>query len=113
LLAVDQARNRPREPLGWVLLAAVYIVLLLPNPTMLYGPEIDRGLWLRSRADAANLALQRLYPTEISRLILSYKMFGVTALFGLAAWRVSRPSADADQLPTPAPALVAVSGGES
>ena len=47
LLAVDQARNRPREPLGWLLLAAAYVVLLLPNPTMLYGPEIDRGLWLQ------------------------------------------------------------------
>lgn len=98
LLAVDQARNRPREPLGWALLAAVYVVLLLPNPTMLYGPEIDRGLWLRSRADAANLALQRLYPTEISRLVLSYKVFGVAALYGLLAWRVSRPGAHAEPL---------------
>jgi alpha-1,2-mannosyltransferase len=93
LLAVEQARHRPREPLGWILLAAVYLVLLLPNPTMLYGPEIDRGLWLRSRADAANLALQRLYPSEVSRLILSYKVFGVAALYGLLAWRISQPEA--------------------
>ena len=68
------------------------MVLLLPNPTMLYGPEIDRGLWLRSRADAANLALQRLYPTALSRLILSYKAFAVILLYGLLAWRVARAS---------------------
>jgi hypothetical protein len=95
LLAVDQARNRPREPLGWVLLAAAYLVLLLPNPTMLYGPEIDRGLWLRSRANAANLALQRLYPTALSRLVLSYKVFAVLLLYGLLVWRVSRGTASA------------------
>jgi hypothetical protein len=95
LLAVDRARRCPREPLGWLLLAAIYAVLLLPNPTMLYGPEIDRGLWLRSRADGANLALQRLYPTELSRLVLSYKAFGVAALYCLLAWRVSRPPRDA------------------
>ena len=59
---------------------------------MLYGPEIDRGLWLRSRADAANLALQRLYPTPISRLVLSYKAFAVMLLYGLLAWRVCRSS---------------------
>jgi hypothetical protein len=90
LLAVDQARRRPREPIGWVLLGVAYAVLLLPNPTVLYGPEIDRGLWLRSRADAANLALQRLYPTAPSRLILSYKAFAVLLLYGLVAWRVTR-----------------------
>ena len=91
-LAVDQARHRARDPIGWVLLAAAYAVLLLPNPTMLYGPEIDRGLWLRSRADSANLALQRLYPTALSRLILSYKAFAVILLYGLLAWRVARPA---------------------
>jgi hypothetical protein len=90
LLAADQARRRPREPGGWLLLGLVYLVLLLPNPTMLYGPEIDRGLWLRSRADAANLALQRLYPTALSRLVLSYKAFAVLALYCLLAWRVTR-----------------------
>jgi hypothetical protein len=95
LLAIDQARNRPREPLGWLLLAVAYVVLLLPNPTMLYGPEIDRGLWLRSRADAANLILQRLYPTAVSRLILSYKAFAVILLYGLLAWRISRPASHA------------------
>jgi hypothetical protein len=95
LLAIDQARNRPREPLGWLLLAVAYVVLLLPNPTMLYGPEIDRGLWLRSRADAANLILQRLYPTGVSRLILSYKAFAVILLYGLLAWRISRPASHA------------------
>jgi hypothetical protein len=108
LLAVDQARNRPREPLGWVLLAAAYLVLLLPNPTMLYGPEIDRGLWLRSRADAANLALQRLYPTALSRLVLSYKAFAVLLLYGLLVWRVSRgaaltPAGKATTEPVPTP----------
>jgi hypothetical protein len=92
LLAVEQARNRPREPLGWLLLALAYVVLLLPNPTMVYGPEIDRGLWLRSRADAANLALQQLYPTALGRLILSYKAFAVILLFGLLAWRVAHPA---------------------
>jgi hypothetical protein len=108
LLAVDQARNRPREPFGWLQLALTYAVLLLPNPTMLYGPEIDRGLWLRSRADAANLALQRLYPTALSRLVLSYKAFAVLLLYGLLIWRVSRgassaPASDpaADAVTTP------------
>jgi hypothetical protein len=111
LLAVDQARNRPREPLGWLLLAAAYLVLLLPNPTMLYGPEIDRGLWLRSRADAANLALQRLYPTALSRLVLSYKAFAVLLLYGLLVWRVSRgstPAAGADAAVEPMPAPLRV-----
>jgi Glycosyltransferase family 87 len=92
VLAVDQARRRPVEPLGWVLLALAYVILLLPNPTMLYGPEIDRGLWLRSRADGANLALQQLYPTAVSRLMLSYKAFGVILLYGLLAWRAVRPA---------------------
>jgi hypothetical protein len=92
ILAVDQARRRPREPLGWLLIVLVYAILLLPNPTMLYGPEIDRGLWLRSRADAANLALQRLYPTAISRLILSYKAYAVIVLYGILVWRVTRPN---------------------
>jgi alpha-1,2-mannosyltransferase len=92
LLAVDQARHRPRAALGWLLLAVAYAVLLLPNPTMVYGPEIDRGLWLRSRADAASLALQRLYPTALSRLILSYKAFAVILLYGLLAWRVAHGS---------------------
>src|SRR5262249_52278567 len=36
VLTVDQARNRPREPLGWLLLLVCYGVLMLPNPTMLY-----------------------------------------------------------------------------
>jgi hypothetical protein len=91
VLAVEQARRRPREPLGWLLLALTCAVLLLPNPTMLYGPEIDRGLWLRSRADAANLALQRLYPTAASRLILSYKAYAVLVLYAILIWRVGRP----------------------
>ena len=95
LLAVEQARLRPREPLGWLLLAAAFLVLLLPNPTMLYGPEIDRGLWLRSRADAANLALQRLYPSALSRLVLSYKAFAVVLLYGLLVWRVTLGSSPA------------------
>ena len=97
LLAVDQARNRPRDVLGCTVLAAIFVVLLLPNPTMLYGSEIDRGLWLRSRADAANLALQRLYPTDFSRVILSYKVFAIAALYGLLAWRVTRPSLSPEQ----------------
>jgi hypothetical protein len=93
VLAVEQARSRPREPLGWLLLAICYVVLMLPNPTMLYGPEIDRGLWLRSRADGANLALQHLYPTALSRLVLSYKALAVVLLYGVLAWRVARPAA--------------------
>ena len=92
LLAADQKHARPRQPLGWLLLAACYVVLMLPNPTMLYGPELDRALWLRSRADAANLALQRLYPTALDRLILSYKTFAIVALYGMLAWRVARPN---------------------
>lgn len=110
LLAVVQARNRPREPLGWLLLAVAYVVLLLPNPTMLYGPEIDRGLWLRSRADAANLALQRLYPTGLSRLVLSYKAFAVTLLYGLLVWRVTRGTAPAIE-PHPASAPISSPAG--
>ncbi|MCC7371935.1 MAG: DUF2029 domain-containing protein [Chloroflexi bacterium] len=93
VLAVEQARHRPHDWPGWAVLATLYAVLLLPNPTMLYGAEIDRNLWLRSRADAANLALQRLYPTEVSRLILSYKALAVLGLFGLLAWRVARQPA--------------------
>jgi hypothetical protein len=93
LLAADLSRRRPFGAAGWIgvlLLVATFLVLLLPNPTMLYGPDIDRGLWLRSRADGANLALQHLYPTAASRLVLSYKAFAVIALYGLLAWRVSR-----------------------
>jgi hypothetical protein len=82
--------------------------LLLPNPTMLYGPEIDRGLWLRSRADGANLALQRLYPTGFGRLILSYKAFAVILLYGLLAWRVARPASRSADLDTTAPTAVRV-----
>jgi hypothetical protein len=92
VIAVDQARRRTRESVGWLLLALAYVILLLPNPTMMYGPEIDRGLWLRSRADGANFALQALYPTAVSRLILSYKAFAVILLYGLLAWRVVRPA---------------------
>jgi alpha-1,2-mannosyltransferase len=113
VLAVDQARNRPREPVGWLLLGAAYAVLLLPNPTMLYGPEIDRGLWLRSRADGANLALQRLYPTGFSRLILSYKAFAVILLYGLLAWRVARPAARGVGADTPSPRVTIPAGGSS
>jgi alpha-1,2-mannosyltransferase len=96
LLAVEKSRNRPREPLGWLLLVVCYVVLMLPNPTMLYGPEIDRGLWLRSRADNANLTLQHLYPTALSRLVLSYKAFAVLLLYALLAWRVSRATSKLD-----------------
>jgi hypothetical protein len=102
LLAVEQARSRPRDIVGWVALAVAYAVLMLPNPTMLYGPEIDRGLWLRSRADAANLALERLYPTTASRLILSFKAFAVIFLFALTAWRVARPSSPVASQDAPA-----------
>jgi hypothetical protein len=111
LLAVDQARSRPRDAVGWILLTATYVVLLLPNPTMVYGPEIDRGLWLRSRADAANLALQRLYPTASNRLILSYKAFAVMALYGLLAWRILRPAAS--RASVGADSKVAVAAGAS
>jgi hypothetical protein len=102
LLAVEQARNRPRDVLGWAALAVAYAVLMLPNPTMLYGPEIDRGLWLRSRVYAANLALERLYPTMASRQILSFKAFAVIFLFGFTAWRVVRPSSRIASQDTPA-----------
>jgi hypothetical protein len=69
---------------------------------MLYGPEIDRGLWLRSRADNANLALQHLYPTALSRLMLSYKAFAVLLLYALLAWRVSRATSKCDAAEYPA-----------
>jgi hypothetical protein len=93
VLAVDRARHRRREPLGWLLIGVAYLLLMLPNPTMLYGPELDRALWLRSRADAANVALHRLYPTALSRLVLSYKAFAILLLYGLLAWRVWRGAA--------------------
>ena len=93
VLAIDRARHRRREPLGWLLIGVAYLVLMIPNPTMLYGPELDRALWLRSRADAANMALHRLYPTALSRLVLSYKAFAILLLYGLLAWRVWRGAA--------------------
>jgi alpha-1,2-mannosyltransferase len=115
VLGVEQARTRPREPIGWLLLALCYLVLMLPNPTMLYGPEIDRGLWLRSRADSANLALQHLFPTAFSRLVLSYKAFAVVLLYGLLAWRVlgttpevEKPGAASSVAPSAGPEVAAL-----
>jgi uncharacterized membrane protein len=88
LLAIGQLRTRPRGYVGWALLAVVYLLLMLPNPSMLYGSEIERNLWLRSKADSANLALQHLYPDAVHRLVLSYKVLGAALLYGLTAWRL-------------------------
>jgi len=93
VLAVDQLRKRRRGYVGWGLLAIVYLLLMLPNPSMLYGGEIERNLWLRSKADGANLALQHLYPDALHRLILSYKVLGASLLYGLVAWRLREHSA--------------------
>ncbi|MCC6176512.1 MAG: DUF2029 domain-containing protein [Chloroflexi bacterium] len=101
VLAIDRLQRGRRDVAGWIMLTTVYVVLLLPNPALLYGAEIDRGLWLRSRADAANLALQHLYPTALSRLVLSYKALGVAALYGLLAWRVARLPRTVETASTP------------
>jgi hypothetical protein len=89
LLAVDLLRRQPSNWLAWGLLAATYLLLMLPNPSMLYGGEIERNLWLRSRTDGANVALHRLYPDAVSRLVLSYKVVGIVLVYALAAWRIS------------------------
>jgi hypothetical protein len=65
---------------------------MLPNPSMLYGGDIERNLWLRSKSDAANLALQHLYPDALHRLVLSYKVVGGLLLYGLVAWRLRERS---------------------
>jgi hypothetical protein len=88
VVAVLQFREHRRGYVGWGLLAVVYLLLMLPNPSLLYGGEIERNLWLRSKADAANLALQHLYPDALHRLVLSYKVLGALLLYGLVAWRL-------------------------
>jgi len=96
LLAISMLRSNRRQYIGWVLLAAIYLLLMLPNPSMLYGGEIERNLWLRSRADGANLALQHLYPDALHRIVLSYKALGVMLLYAMVAWhllRIRKPSA--------------------
>ena len=90
LLTIDQARHRPRHWAGWLILAAAFALLASPHPSMIIGSDVDRALWLRSRADAANLALERQFPTAFSRLILSYKALGGLLVLGLVAWRVAR-----------------------
>jgi alpha-1,2-mannosyltransferase len=95
LLALDRLRRDPRNVPGWVALAVTALLLALPNPSMLYGAEVERNLWLRSRADGANLALERMYPDALSRLVLSYKTFAILALYGLTAWRIARPQPSA------------------
>jgi alpha-1,2-mannosyltransferase len=98
VLAVDQARRRPRGWAGWLLLAIGFVLTALPNPAIIIGEEVDRELWIRSRADGANLALQRDFPTALSRLVLSYKTLGTVLVAGLVAWRVARPPAPATDL---------------
>ena len=93
LVAAELVRAGSRNVLAWGLLAAAFVLLAIPNPTMLYGPDLDRALWLRSRADGANLALQRAYPSELARLAFSYKALGVLLVLGLAGWRVARAGA--------------------
>jgi hypothetical protein len=88
VLALGQLRRRPRDLVGWSVVAIVYLLLMVPNPSMLYGGEIERNLWLRSKADAANLALQHLYPDVFHRLVLSYKTLGAMMLYVLIGWRL-------------------------
>jgi len=88
VVALARVRDRPRDYLGWSLLAIIFLLLMLPNPSMLYGGEIERNLWLRSKADGANLALQHLFPDALHRLVLSYKVLGALMLYGLIAWRL-------------------------
>jgi len=85
LVVAHRVRHAPRAWVVWVALGVAYVLLAIPNPTMLYGPEVDRALWLRGRADAANLALQREYATALARLVFSYKAFATLLLFGLVA----------------------------
>jgi hypothetical protein len=110
LLALDQARRRPTGWAGWALLGATFILTALPNPAMIVGDEIDRALWLPSRSDAANLALQRQFPTALSRLIISYKALGTLLVFGLVAWRARRVapalSTSPEQAPIPSEAVL-------
>jgi len=88
VLAVDLARRRPRVRIAWAVLGLALVLLAIPNPTALYGPDLDRALWLRGRADAANAALQHAYPTALSRLVFSYKALATVLLYGLLVWRV-------------------------
>ncbi|HYU19740.1 MAG TPA: glycosyltransferase family 87 protein [Chloroflexota bacterium] len=107
LLTLDQSRHHRREYLGWLVLGVGFVLLALPNPAMIIGDDLDRALWLRSRADAANLALQRQFPTPLSRLLLSYKTLGALLVLGLTAWRVAR--AQPSMAPTMADSQAAAS----
>lgn len=91
LLGVAQARRGRRSWVGWLILGFTFWLTSLPNPAILFGEDVNRALWLRSRADAANLALEQMFPTALSRLALSYKAFGTLLVLGLTAWRVAEP----------------------
>ena len=95
LVAAELSRARSTPWLAWGVLLAAFALLAIPNPTMLYGADLDRALWLRGRADAANLTLQRAYPTELARLVFSYKALGALLVLGLVGWRVARSGAPA------------------
>ena len=97
LVAAELVRARSSNLLAWSLLGVAFVLLAIPNPTMLYGPDLDRALWLRSRSDAANLALQRAYPSELSRLVFSYKALGTLLVLGLVGWWVARAAAAAPE----------------
>ena len=56
LLALDLMRRRPVNWPAWGLLAFAYLLLMLPNPSMLYGGEIERN----RRAPQGDDPLQRL-----------------------------------------------------
>jgi hypothetical protein len=89
LLALAMAR-RGHGWIAWLALGVAFWLTALPNPAMLIGADVDRALWLRSRADGANLVLDQMYPTALSKLILSYKAFGTMMVLGLMAWQVAR-----------------------
>jgi hypothetical protein len=74
--------------LGWGILGATIILTMLPNPAILTGEDLNRALWLRSRADSANSALLRMFPTALDRLVFSYKGLGALLVLGLVAWRL-------------------------
>ena len=97
LLAIGMLRSNRHEYVGWALLAATYLLLMLPNPSMLYGGDVERNLWLRSKADGANLALQHLYPGALHRLVLSYKALGAMLLYAMVAWRLLRGPSSGDE----------------
>ena len=53
------------------MLAVVYLLLMLPNPSMLYGSEIERNLWLRSKANSIEGGTSEVQLNIIAKRILN------------------------------------------